>query len=285
MTVDLVRGDLAGVDAWLLVLETYGVNVWCAAGKGTFSHRRARPAHLQRPPRRGGRPRAHHPPAARRSRRRRADRPGTHRLPRRVGADPLGGPASLPRRRAEGDAADARGHVHVRRAHGARARRVPRRLSVLVGDPGAHGTRGDRRVDRCSRVRTASSARWRSSRACSPTCLGAFAGGRHPSRRAAVASLQGLLGQERCGWRARSRCGTRGAPGDARHAEPLGLGGCHPGSLGVRELRGRELHRLHSVYFTERRRTRAASRHPAASGRARAGARVLDDRLGDRIGG
>jgi hypothetical protein len=37
MTVDLVRGDLAGVDAWLLVLETYGVNVWCAAGKGTFS--------------------------------------------------------------------------------------------------------------------------------------------------------------------------------------------------------------------------------------------------------
>jgi hypothetical protein len=37
MTVDLVRGDLAGVDAWLLVLETYGVNVWCAAGKGTFA--------------------------------------------------------------------------------------------------------------------------------------------------------------------------------------------------------------------------------------------------------
>lgn len=36
MTVDLVRGDLAGVDAWLLVLETHGVNVWCAAGKGTF---------------------------------------------------------------------------------------------------------------------------------------------------------------------------------------------------------------------------------------------------------
>lgn len=37
MTVDRVRGDLAGTDAWLLVLETYGVNVWCAAGKGTFS--------------------------------------------------------------------------------------------------------------------------------------------------------------------------------------------------------------------------------------------------------
>jgi hypothetical protein len=37
MTVDLVRGDLGGLDAWLLVLETYGVNVWCAAGKGTFA--------------------------------------------------------------------------------------------------------------------------------------------------------------------------------------------------------------------------------------------------------
>ena len=36
MTVDLVRRDLHGVDCWLLVLETYGVNVWCAAGKGTF---------------------------------------------------------------------------------------------------------------------------------------------------------------------------------------------------------------------------------------------------------
>jgi len=36
MTVDLVRRDLAGVDCWLLILETYGVNVWCAAGKGTF---------------------------------------------------------------------------------------------------------------------------------------------------------------------------------------------------------------------------------------------------------
>jgi hypothetical protein len=37
MTVDLVRHDLDGIDAWLLALETYGVNVWCAAGKGTFS--------------------------------------------------------------------------------------------------------------------------------------------------------------------------------------------------------------------------------------------------------
>jgi hypothetical protein len=36
MTVDIVRRDLADTDAWLLVLETYGINVWCAAGKKTF---------------------------------------------------------------------------------------------------------------------------------------------------------------------------------------------------------------------------------------------------------
>ncbi len=36
MTYDLVRQALAGCSVWLLVLETYGVNVWCAAGKGTF---------------------------------------------------------------------------------------------------------------------------------------------------------------------------------------------------------------------------------------------------------
>jgi hypothetical protein len=36
LTFDLVRGTLAGRDAWLLVLDTRGINVWCAAGKGTF---------------------------------------------------------------------------------------------------------------------------------------------------------------------------------------------------------------------------------------------------------
>lgn len=36
MSYDLVRQALAGRDIWLLVLETYGINVWCAAGKGTF---------------------------------------------------------------------------------------------------------------------------------------------------------------------------------------------------------------------------------------------------------
>jgi len=36
MTYDLVRRALRGRNVWLLVLETYGINVWCAAGKGTF---------------------------------------------------------------------------------------------------------------------------------------------------------------------------------------------------------------------------------------------------------
>jgi hypothetical protein len=36
MSYDLVRKALAGRSLWILVLETYGVNVWCAAGKGTF---------------------------------------------------------------------------------------------------------------------------------------------------------------------------------------------------------------------------------------------------------
>ena len=36
LSVDVVRSALAGLDVWLLVLDTHGVNVWCAAGKGTF---------------------------------------------------------------------------------------------------------------------------------------------------------------------------------------------------------------------------------------------------------
>ena len=36
LTVDLLRSQLGGIDAWVLVLDTRGVNVWCAAGKGTF---------------------------------------------------------------------------------------------------------------------------------------------------------------------------------------------------------------------------------------------------------
>ena len=36
MSYDLVRRSLAGRNVWLLVLETFGINVWCAAGKGSF---------------------------------------------------------------------------------------------------------------------------------------------------------------------------------------------------------------------------------------------------------
>jgi len=36
LTFDVVRRELDGIPAWLLVLDTQGVNVWCAAGKGTF---------------------------------------------------------------------------------------------------------------------------------------------------------------------------------------------------------------------------------------------------------
>jgi hypothetical protein len=36
LTFDVLRRAIAGVDAWILVLDTRGVNVWCAAGKGTF---------------------------------------------------------------------------------------------------------------------------------------------------------------------------------------------------------------------------------------------------------
>lgn len=36
MSYDCVRSALAGRHVWLLVLETFGINVWCAAGKGTF---------------------------------------------------------------------------------------------------------------------------------------------------------------------------------------------------------------------------------------------------------
>ncbi len=36
LSFDHLRRAMAGHDAWILVLDTRGVNVWCAAGKGTF---------------------------------------------------------------------------------------------------------------------------------------------------------------------------------------------------------------------------------------------------------
>lgn len=36
LSFDHLRRGLTGIDGWILVLDTRGVNVWCAAGKGTF---------------------------------------------------------------------------------------------------------------------------------------------------------------------------------------------------------------------------------------------------------
>ena len=36
LSFDHLRRELGGIDGWILVLDTKAVNVWCAAGKGTF---------------------------------------------------------------------------------------------------------------------------------------------------------------------------------------------------------------------------------------------------------
>jgi len=36
LTFDALRKNLDGLNCWLLILDTKGINVWCAAGKGTF---------------------------------------------------------------------------------------------------------------------------------------------------------------------------------------------------------------------------------------------------------
>lgn len=36
MSFNKLRSSLSGTDAWILVLDTRGINVWCAAGKGSF---------------------------------------------------------------------------------------------------------------------------------------------------------------------------------------------------------------------------------------------------------
>jgi hypothetical protein len=36
LSFDALRGELAGLAAWILVLDTKGINVWCAAGKGAL---------------------------------------------------------------------------------------------------------------------------------------------------------------------------------------------------------------------------------------------------------
>ena len=39
LSFDSLRRHLAGIDAWIMVVDTGGINVWCAAGKGIFSAR------------------------------------------------------------------------------------------------------------------------------------------------------------------------------------------------------------------------------------------------------
>lgn len=36
LSFDILRRALRGVDVWIMVVDTGGINVWCAAGKGTF---------------------------------------------------------------------------------------------------------------------------------------------------------------------------------------------------------------------------------------------------------
>jgi hypothetical protein len=36
LSVDHLRRGARGLDVWILVLDTHGINVWCAAGKGAF---------------------------------------------------------------------------------------------------------------------------------------------------------------------------------------------------------------------------------------------------------
>jgi hypothetical protein len=50
LSFDVLRRELKGLNAWILVLDTKSINVWCAAGKGTFGTdelvRRIADAHL-----------------------------------------------------------------------------------------------------------------------------------------------------------------------------------------------------------------------------------------------
>lgn len=36
LSFDALRSALNGIDSYMLILDTFGINVWCAAGKGTF---------------------------------------------------------------------------------------------------------------------------------------------------------------------------------------------------------------------------------------------------------
>ena len=36
LSFDHLRRELEGIDGWIMIIDTKGINVWCAAGKGTF---------------------------------------------------------------------------------------------------------------------------------------------------------------------------------------------------------------------------------------------------------
>lgn len=40
LSFDMLKKNLVGLNLWILVIDTNGVNVWCAAGKGTFGTER-----------------------------------------------------------------------------------------------------------------------------------------------------------------------------------------------------------------------------------------------------
>ncbi|MDO8446547.1 MAG: mercury methylation corrinoid protein HgcA [Deltaproteobacteria bacterium] len=52
LSFDILRSSLKGMNAWVIVLDTKGINVWCAAGKRTFGTdeliRRISDAHLDK---------------------------------------------------------------------------------------------------------------------------------------------------------------------------------------------------------------------------------------------
>ena len=37
LSLDALRKELTGINSWILVIDTRGINVWCAAGKKTFT--------------------------------------------------------------------------------------------------------------------------------------------------------------------------------------------------------------------------------------------------------
>ena len=86
LTVRRLRDALRGRDAWLLVANSKGVNVWCAAGGGHLHLSR----HHRRDPyvgrRKLGRPPGGHPAAALRDRRRAPPRNRSDRVLTRAGA-------------------------------------------------------------------------------------------------------------------------------------------------------------------------------------------------------